>query len=224
MDTKALQLASRFALAPNALGFCGKQSAPAKLAHCISSGNCADVAEELKHFRTLWPYLLTIAEISGREPLSHSVVEAYWLGNSILRKARPRHFDTLLQHLANQGVPKEEIERMRRDAPKAFIPFHLWQVLLAGSHNTEQINQCMVRWGKVLEVHQSTVVVDLWVLAETNRLERRETTLKFKSSLVPNLRVGDTIATHWGWVSKTLTQQEARHLSFWTRRVLKEST
>jgi hypothetical protein len=54
--------------------------------------------EEMRHvaaaFSGAWPYLELISSATGRDPLDPQVVEAYWLGNSLLD-----HFD--LQMMGN---------------------------------------------------------------------------------------------------------------------------
>ncbi|MBU1016745.1 hypothetical protein KJ678_01100, partial [Patescibacteria group bacterium] len=104
-DIKALQLVSRFSLPPNYLGFCGKDSAAERLKKCVISGRCENVEEELSHFITLYPYLKTISEIIGLSAFSYPVIESYWLGNEELKKAKPEHFELLLENFAKQGVP-----------------------------------------------------------------------------------------------------------------------
>ena len=88
MDKKALQLISRFSLPPNALGYCGKDSAPEKFKRCVIEGKCAGLEKELKNFIVLHPYLKTISKITGKDLFSFQVAEAYWLGNNQLKKVK----------------------------------------------------------------------------------------------------------------------------------------
>ncbi|MBN2016234.1 hypothetical protein JW766_05395, partial [Candidatus Dojkabacteria bacterium] len=66
MDKKALQLTSRFALPPNSLGYCGKDTAPEKFKKCIIKNDCLGVKSEIERFIVLNPYLETIAKITGK--------------------------------------------------------------------------------------------------------------------------------------------------------------
>ena len=45
-------------------------------------------------------------------------------------------------------------------------------------------------------------------------------TVPFSADLVPDLKVGDTVAVHWNQVIKILTSSEEQNLAFWSRDVL----
>ena len=75
MDVEALQLAGRFALPPNSLGYCGHNSAPEKFKQCFLHGQCVGVADEITKFIVFHPYLQTIAEILGLDKFDYEVVE-----------------------------------------------------------------------------------------------------------------------------------------------------
>lgn len=160
MDKKALQLASRFALPPNSLGYCGRDTAPEKLKKCILGKGCDGVTEEIDKFIGLSPYLKTISEIIGKGKYAYETVEAYTLGNDELRKAKIKDYQTLLKNFAKQGVPPWLIDELKEKSPKVFIPNHLFQVLFVGvgkmsgsvPYNMDSINNCMIRWGKVKKI------------------------------------------------------------------------
>lgn len=161
MDTKALQLGSRFVLGPNQLGYCGRGSAPEKLKNCIGLGKCGGVEEEFSKFIVFYPYLKTLSEIAGLDRYSYPVIEAYWLGNDQLRKAKNKHYGNLLKHFKEQGVPDWLVEELKIKKPKVFIPFHLFQILHVGVGrassavplNLDSINNCMVKWGTTVKVN-----------------------------------------------------------------------
>jgi hydrogenase maturation factor len=44
---------------------------------------------------------------------------------------------------------------------------------------------------------------------------------KLDLELTPNLKIGDKVAVHLGYVAGKLTEGEASNLSFWTRKVVK---
>ena len=69
MDIKALQLASRFALPPNSLGYCGRATAAAKFQRCIIDGKCEGVEKEIDKFIVFEPYLKTISKILKLEKI-----------------------------------------------------------------------------------------------------------------------------------------------------------
>lgn len=157
--SKALQLLSHYALPPNQLQYCGKNSAAKSFVDCIQKGKCDRVKKETKHFIVLWPYLKTIAQATGKDPFSYEVIEAYWYGNDLLKQIKPAHYQLLLKNLKTQGVPNFLIQELKTKKPKAFVPIHLFNILHVGvgrasgavPFNLENVNHCMIRWGKVIE-------------------------------------------------------------------------
>lgn len=176
MDIRALQLEARFSLPPNSLGYCGKDSAAGKFKECIIKGKCKGVVEELKHFIVLYPYLETLAEITKLPIFSYEVIESYWIGNDLLEKAKPEHYDLLLKNFEKQGVPDFFVKELQQKPPKVFIPNHLFQVLHVGvgrasgavPFNLQSINNCMIRWGNVIKLIDGKAVINLYSLESIN--------------------------------------------------------
>ena len=216
MDTKALQLCSRFALQPNELGYCGKNSAPAKFKKCITAENCHQIEEELENFIVLNPYLETIAQVTGKDKFSYEVIESYWFGGDLLNKIEPKHYDLLLENLEKQGVPKNLIKSVKNKKPNSFVPVHLFNILHIGvgkasgsvPFNLKSINNCMIRWGNILEIKPKkstyTCTIKLTGLDKDWKLSEEIEEVKVDPSLTPNLKENDTVAIHWGYVAKRL--------------------
>jgi len=250
MDLKALQLESRFSLPPNSLGYCGQNTAAARFKKCIIDKKCNEVEEEISKFIVLYPYLKTISKITKLPVFSYEVIEAYWIGNDLLKQAKSEDYDLLLKNFKKQGVPYFFIKELKRKQPKVFIPSHLFQVLHVGvgkasgavPFNLESINNCMVRWGKVEEINNSKVTINLHSLKISHDVilnevknptrsfakaqdDNRELTVSkekipFDPKIVEGLKIGDTVAAHWNMVIKILTKEEERKLSFWTGKVI----
>ncbi len=233
MNTKALQLASRFSLPPNSLGYCGHNTAPEKFNSCVINGNCAGVEEELEKFIVLHPYLKTIAELTGKSKFDHEVIEAYTIGNSLLDKIPENGYAKLLDNFLEQGVPDFFVEQLRTEIPKKFIPTHLFQVLHVGvgrasgsvPFNLDSANNCMVRWGNITKVNNSELTVVLNTLEgnlekKSLKIINKHETLNFNEGFTPKLKVGSTIAVHWNQVIKSLTEKEVEKIDYWTNKVL----
>lgn len=231
MDKKALQLAARFALPPNSLGYCGHDSAPEKFKACVIHGQCDGVEDEIKKFIVLNPYLKTIATITNKSPFSYEVVESYCIGNEELNKTEPKHFEILLQNFAEQGVPPWLIDELRQRPPKVFIPTHLFQVLFVGvgrasgsvPYNIETINNCMVRWGAVKNISVEGITIELNSLAKEASgytLTKTTETLPVIPEFIENLKQGDVVTAHWKQIIKKLTSEEIEKISYWTNRVI----
>lgn len=231
MDIKALQLEARFSLPPNSLGYCGKDSAAEKFKDCITDGKCKGVGEELKHFIVLYPYLETIAKIAKSPVFSYQVIESYWIGNDLLKKAKPEHYDLLLKNFEKQGVPDFFVKELKQKPPKVFIPNHLFQVLHVGvgrasgavPFNLQSINNCMIRWGEVIKLIDGKAVIDLHSLElknKTYKLVICKETVPINMDLVQGIKTGHIVAVHWNMVIKILTKDEEKKLKYWTKQCL----
>jgi len=231
MDTKGLQFASRFALPPNSLGYCGKGTAPEKFKSCIIDGKCGRVPEEIDKFIVLGPYLKTLSKVTGKPKYSHPVVEAYWLGNSELKKAKDKDYGLLLNNLSAQGVPPWLIDELKEKKPKKFIPCHLFQVLHVGvgrasgsvPFNLDAINNCMIRWGKVEKIGRKKMTVKLNSLKKVGKhfkLTFKKGSFSYLSDFFHGLNTGDVVAVHWKQVVKKLTTDEEKKLKKWTAEVI----
>jgi hypothetical protein len=231
MDIKALQLEARFSLPPNSLGYCGKETAVGKFKECIIQGKCKEVGEELKHFIVLYPYLETIAEITNLPEFSYEVIEAYWLGNDLLKRAKPEHYDLLLKNFEKQGVPDFLVKELRQKPPRVFIPNHLFQVLHVGvgrasgavPFNLQSINNCMIRWGEVVKLEKNKAIINLHSLElkdKRYKLIVNKEAISFNNELVLGIKLGDIVVAHWNMVIKILNKQEEKKLKYWTKQCL----
>jgi hypothetical protein len=228
---KALQLESRFSLSPNSLGYCGRKSAAAKFKKCISDDKCDGVKEELNNFIVLYPYLKTLGKIINKPFFSYSVIEAYWLGNDDLKKAKQRDYYLLLDNFIKQGVPDFFVEELKAKKPKKFIPNHLFHVLFVGvgkasgavPFNLNSINNCMIRWGKVQKLSKNEAIINLNSLKKKGKnsyiLTKIKASIPFNSRFTPGLKVGDTVAVHWNLIVKILAHDEEKNLQFWSAKV-----
>lgn len=229
--TKALQLAARFALPPNSLGFCGKDSAPEKFKQCFIHGKCAGVEEEIERFIVLHPYLKTLSKISGLDKFSYDVVEAYWLGTDLLKKSDNSHYSILLGSFTEQGVPGWLTDELKNNPPPRFIPHHLFQVLFVGvgkasqsvPFNLDSINNCMIRWGQVTKISEDSLEIDLYSLKEGSnhyQLTQNISEFSYNKDFLPKLEVGKVVAVHWEQPVKILTPKEVKNLSYWTEETI----
>lgn len=232
MDQKALILESRFSLPPNFLGYCGQKTASGNFRKCIITKDCADVPYEVSKFIVLYPYLKTLSAITGLPELSYTVIESYWFGNDKLSLAKNEHYNLLLDNFLKQGVPDFFVEELRAKQPVSFIPSHLFHVLHIGvgrasgavPFNLESINNCMIRWGKIIEVKDNSAVVELHSLKIKKSgydLFMQKEEVPFDRELTPGLKKNYTVAVHWKLIVKKLTADEVSKLNFWTNEVIK---
>jgi hydrogenase maturation factor len=231
---KALEFESRFSLPPNSLGYCGRGSAAFKFRECIINGNCKGVKEEVSKFIVLNPYLQFLAKISGNDKFSYKVIEGYWLGNLLLKKAKLGDYPMLLNLFKKQGVPDFFVKELSEKVPSKLIPSHLFHVLHVGvgkasgavPFNLDSINNCMIRWGKVEKIIGKSAIVRLNSLMKKNdkyNLTVIKETVPYDAKITGSLKIGDIVAVHWQMVIKNLTKQEIKKLEYWTKEVIKEN-
>jgi len=219
MDTKALQLLSRFGIPPNSRGYCGKSEATEIIRNCIATGDCTGVVEQLKQFQTLRAYRELLAEIAGLDPFSYKVAEAYWIGNELLEKVPEGLYGLLLQKLGGNNLQAE---------PKRVILHHSFQVLWMGARElagavpnlTDWVNNCLVRWGKVVKTGQDEVKVEVNSITYEYQWVTTRETLPLDAKLTPDVEVGEYIAIHWRQIVKVLTVSELKNLIAWTNEVI----
>ncbi|HUC36245.1 MAG TPA: DUF6390 family protein [Acidimicrobiales bacterium] len=230
---------ARFAYPPNSLGYCGPADPAALLGAAAEGKDLRAVSSLAARFDGAWPYLQLISSCSGIEdPLDSRVVDAYWIGNSLLERVPPA---TLVAHLD---------DRFERRAGRDFSPvahaallggaahhnFHVFAVypwlglLRAGMEGAPLtvLDRCRIRWGTVLSAEGDTVTVRDRSLVLRGRLvvegpERVEQVRRSVDGIgfAGDLAAGDAVALHWDWVCQRLTSDASRRLEAWTTRMLR---
>ena len=231
MDVKALQFNIRHSFSPNALGYCGKNTAQERYRRCLQDNVCEGIEQEIKGFIVLNPYLQAIGRITGRPPFSYKVAECYWFGNELLSQIQNDDYGILLHEFSKQGVPVWLIDELKLKKPKKFIPTHLFQVLHIGvgrasgsvPFNLESIHNCMIRWGTVTKITKGSSAVKLHSLQQGSSkysLMIREEIVAVNPVLTPSVSVGDIVTVHWGTVNSIIDQLQVERLEYWTDEVL----
>ncbi len=213
---------ARYAYPPNVLGYCGPDDASTLLSRDAPDTD-ARIARHAREFEGAWTYLALIAASAGiADPLDERVVEAYWVGNELLDEI-------------DQGAMLDELRRRfvgQNDA--GWIPgpphhgFHVftiypWVRLLRRDANrsvaVSVLEQCRIRWGRVLAVEGERVRVLTHPLVFADGVLRlgpaREQTAAWSIdgvSVLPSLAVGDHVALHWDWVCDVLDDRQRKEL------------
>ncbi|MGI8868684.1 MAG: DUF6390 family protein, partial [Mycobacteriales bacterium] len=235
MSGSGAALFARYAYPPNELGYCGPSDASVLLV-----GRTPDTADaemqitaHARQFEGAWAYLQLIAGAAGIEdPLDTRVVEAYWIGNSLLDDIDPEHAARWLQ----ERFPVQPLATWAPGLPHhCFQVFAVypWSALLHRDPRNAMalrvLDQCRIRWGEVIAVEGSRV------RARTRPLVLRKGALELAaagessaawavggSSLlsspvasdgaVPPVAVGDQVAMHWDWVCDVLTPTQVTQM------------
>lgn len=217
---------ARFALPPNAYGYCGPAD-PELVAELIAAGDAAadEIRAVAQQFEGAWPYLRFLSESAGADPLSHEVVEAYWIGNNILADV-----DTLAwgNSVEERFRPRTGTRwRVLADGIIGGVPNHAFHVFCVypwvgllregyASHALEVIDQCRIRWGTVVEQIGSDLLVrsapltwDGQMIAHgIERTEIARVPVEDDVGISP----GDVVALHWDYVCQVLSHRQHKQL------------
>ena len=121
-------LFARYAYPPNALGLCGAEESRTLLEYGTAGASDEGLAELARAFEGAWPYLTLIAGANKiRDPLDPRVVEAYWVGNSLLDRVSPQ---TLARHVEDRfkGRVGRSWERIVDAVAAGAVPHHTFHV------------------------------------------------------------------------------------------------
>jgi len=223
-------LFARYAYPPNELGYCGPDDSLALIESATRGTDRDLVAHLARQFEGAWPYLELIAASSGLDdPLDRRVVEAYWVGNELVRAVSPpslaaaldgrfaRRAGALVQPLVSAAFSGGVIQH-------SFHVFAVypWLGLLRAERDgapLEVLDRCRIRWGRVVEVNGDFVTVSSPLLRfDGSRLtvgpEQLEVVRRARDGMgfVHDLDAGCAVSLHWDWVCDRLSERSLRWL------------
>lgn len=234
---------ARFAYPPNALGLCGPSDSAALFENSSDQRERAiistEAARELRSlaqgFEGAWPYLQLIAAANNiADPLDSRVVEAYWVGNALLANVPVARLGGSLDERFRQRAGRDwsTMAACLEGNAQPHHNFHVfsvypWVGLLrhgSGEEPARVLDQCRIRWGRVMTVADDQAVVSSRPVEWDGRsltlgLARHETA-KWRHggrSLIGTPKPGDVVALHWGWLCQSLTSSQAGALRRQTR-------
>jgi len=232
-------LFARYAFPPNELGYCGPSDSQQLLEYGANGVVDRGLAALARQFDGAWPYLELIAGATGTpDPLDYRVVEAYWVGNSLLdqvgvtalgnsmderfRRRVGRQFSLLAEGALAGGVPHHSFH---------VFGVYPWVGLLSADRIAgkalEVLDRCRIRWGKVDAVTGDQVQVRSQPLTWDGRhlglgesvpetVRRAVDGSGFVDELVP----GDWVSLHWDWVCDRLSPRQLADLRRYSLRQL----
>jgi hypothetical protein len=229
---------ARYAYAPNALGYCGPPDPGALLGAGALRGYDEELTHLARQFEGAWPYLELIAHSNAiDDPLDRRVVEAYWIGNGLTMQVAPkalassmderfarragRHLESLAGAALSGGVAQHGFH--------VFAAYPWLGLLRAGNEGPplEILDQCRIRWGRVLVVEGDFVAVSSRPLtfAGSRLVLGEERVEQVRRSLdgigfVHDLHAGDVVSLHWDWVCDRLSETSLAWLRFCTHHNL----
>src|SRR5690349_15835316 len=223
MSAAGARLFARYAYPPNERGYCGPPDT-----------SLVDVAQRAAQFDGAWVYLEYLASVAGvADPLDERIVEAYWVGNSLLSISTP---SALVAVLVDRF--RGQVGGTWRSASTRAVPHHTFQVfevypwagLLAKTghpHALSVLQDCRIRTGRVLSVTGESAVVAssplAWDGASLSIGSPREELVRWShdgQSLIDRPSPGETVSLHWDWICDTLTPEQVSAIAAHEARYL----
>ena len=232
-----LRLGISFSYMPNSLRFCGPQRAHQDFLSYINSPSkktAAAVESDVKRFEGLFTYLDAIAAKSKKHFTDYEVVEAYWIGNSLLDKFTSNDVKAIIKALIRRGLPAEIAENKIRSLPKGVFPHHNFNVCYVGvgritgavPTTIQNMNDCMTIPGIVTAIKRKRgklVVRRKFLQMSEPGLQlgpEMEVEVAYLPQLMTNVKIGDVVAIHWGFAPMILTKRQQQNLEGYTQKVL----
>ena len=238
-DAAGSLLFARYAYPPNRLGLCGADEPRTLLEYGNERFADGGLAALAASFEGAWPYLELIAhENRIEDPLDLRVVNAYWVGNSLLDGVTP---SALARHLEERFAGR--LGRARETVLNAIaagaVPHHCfhvfavypWLGLLRSGAVDEPLRvleQCRITPARVVSVEGDSADVVAQPLAwDGSRLlltEPAVRTVRWRSdglAFVAALEPGDRVALHWDFVCDVVTPGAEHMLETITARILR---
>ena len=226
----------RYAFMPNRLGYCGGDDFQALFGYGVDGQVDRGLIELERQFEGAYPYLQLIAGANRiADPLDARVVEAYWIGNSLLDRVDMGALYASLEERFRKRTKSNEWPWLAAKVPAGARPhhsFHVFEVypriglMRSGAveHLRETMEQCCIRWAKVLAVMGWQLLVEAppLVLRDGTLLfgEPREETVISRvdgRGFVDSVAEGEWVSIHWGWACDVLTPRQCANLQHYTR-------
>ncbi len=225
-------LFARYAFPPNDRGLCGPDDSVALREYATSGVTGPGLVSLARGFAGAWPYLQLIAAANGiADPLDSHVVEAYWVGNSLLENVRISDYGAFLDERFRRRAGRGW-EEIAQAIPLGAVPHHSFHVLCVypwagllragrADPSLRILDHCRIGWGQVIAtdpvmVQQRPLTWDGRMLGLGAAAPRQ-----VAAGLVTGLQPGDWVSLHWDCVCDRLTQPQLRALRSYTARHLR---
>lgn len=216
---------ARYATPPNRLGYCGPGAA-GDFADLIAANAVEELRHSAREFAAAFPYLELLAGANRgsdphTDPLAEAVVEAYWIGNSLLPRVTMADFgrsiDDRFRRRAGRNWNHVELSVPNGAANHAYhvLVASPWVGLMREGVVDEPlaiVDSCRISWGTVVgESGARPLVRRTPMVWEHGRLKWGPTDVEHVVSPI-RVAVGDIVSLHWGQVCEVLTRSQLRWL------------
>jgi hypothetical protein len=217
---EGIKLAARFSAAPNSLGLCGPKG--------FDAFDKRRLGAQMRKFRAPYAYLQLIAKANKRNPFDYDVVEAFWLGNSLLDKVKREDVANMIRtkFIGKGRLTNKRAKVLADNLPAQVFPHHSFHVFYIGSISgvlegkKKELDLCRISWGRVTRVGKSKISVCSKPVAfagKSANFGHRKNTKWQATDALPKLHNGDTICSHWGVAVVPITAKQQKNLQKYTR-------
>lgn len=221
---------SRYAFGPNRLHYCGPDANSELFAYIDNDAADQGLVGILKEFSTMYPYLRFIAEANKlRDPFDDRVVEAYWIGNSLLDNVKIRPFFNHLRddHRLGKRLGVKGLDMLGEKVSRGAVPHHSFHVFdvwkrtghLERDHTLASMDACRISWGTVLGVEGPHINVTTQPLVlHSGKLAlgaaiTKKVTRDLSAELdIDSLQPGHILTMHWGVPCEAISAPQAAEL------------
>ena len=230
---------ARYAFAPNYYRYCGPDSNRTIADYLKEGVSDLGLSAYLSEFAVLFPYLKLIAHENGiADPFDPRVVEAYWIGNSLLDRVGMRAFSEYLQYeqKLKKRLPAKKMKWIVEKIPKGakiHHSFHVFSIFTrtghhAVEHTLDTMDNCRISSGEILQNDQLSNSNFQTINVKTDKLIYEHRKLKLKQGVVREvalpvdgdftdmLQPGDWVTFHWGFVCEKINSAKAKRLETFT--------
>jgi hypothetical protein len=229
----------RYAFPPNELGYCGPSDSQELLGYGTNGVVDRGLGALARQFDGAWPYLELIAGAVGiPDPLDRRVVEAYWVGNSLLDRIGTTAFGNSMEERFRRR--SGQFSMLAEGACAGGVPHHSfhvfgvypWVGMLGDGRKSDTaltvLDRCRIRWGQVDSVDGDTVLVRSRPLTWDGQAltlgepvaETVTRSVGGSGFLTDPLAPGDWVSLHWDWVCDRLDARQLANLRRYSRRQL----
>lgn len=225
----------RYAYPPNSLSLCGPIEEKRNLNY-YTTHKVWDLGtkEILSQFSTLYPYLSLISyENNLRDPFDIRTVEAYWLGNSLLKNISKKSFAGHLLEKINlkRKMKNKDLTGILDKFKYESLPHHSFHVLniykrtghIDIPQTIQTMDACLINYGRVLQILPGKIKIRTQRLALKNeKLFMEKNIIRTiipqgeKDKELQSIKPGDHISYHWGYFCQKLTLRQLSNLKHYT--------
>ncbi|MEM4598952.1 MAG: DUF6390 family protein [Candidatus Diapherotrites archaeon] len=217
--SEALVRACKYALLPNKLGYCGASDFSKSYLSFIENPvqeEATKIEATLKSFRAMYSYLKLIASHNDSEPFSKDVVEAYWLGNSLLENVPVEAVKDMIKRDFIE-IPAEQREKKATFLKSNVLVQHSFHVLYVNFLNPKvkpvckNMDMCIVKYGKVIDFSEKKVKTKSislkYALGEIKVIEK---VLLLGNPFNYCLKKGALVSIHWGSIIEPIDEERSK--------------